>query len=285
MRRVLYTMNLNPIQGSLRCRCLMVVAALWLLLCTAGCGTLPNGRGWGQDAIYPVDLKRFPRAVKKALFDPLTYVPAAGALICAIDDVDEHISDWASKHHPVFGSRRRARDASNYLRDTLTAAAFGTAIMTPSGNEAGEWALAKAKGIGVEAFAWQGSWLVTQGLKAATDRTRPDKSDDRSFPSGHATSAFSAAALANRNLDAINMQKGWRTALKATNIALASSVAWARVEGQEHFPSDVLVGAVLGHFLTVVIHDTFIGLGDNKTFSLYLEPAKDGGKVMLSWGF
>ena len=278
-------MNLEPIQCRSCCRWMTVVTSVCLLLCTAGCGTLPNGRGWGQDAIYPVDLKRFPHAVKKALLDPLTYIPAVGALVCAIDDVDEHISDWASTHHPVFGSKRRARDASDYLRDTLTAAALSTAIMTPSGNETGEWMLSKARGIGVEAFAWQGSWLVTQGLKAATDRTRPDKSDDRSFPSGHATSAFSAAALANRNLDAIDMQKGWRTAFKATHIALASSVAWARVEGQKHFPSDVLVGAALGHFLTVVIHDTFMGLGDNSTFSLYIEPAKDGGNVMVSWGF
>jgi len=278
-------MSLNPIRGSLYGRWMMVVVAVCLLLCTAGCGTLKNGRGWGQDAIYPVDLKRFPRAVKNALLDPLTYIPAAGALVCAIDDVDEHISDWASTHNPIFGSRGRARAASDYLRDALIAEALGTAIMTPSGNEAGEWMLAKAKGIGVEVFAWQGSELVTQGLKAVTDRTRPDKSDDRSFPSGHATTAFSTSALANRNLNAIEMQKGWRTALKATNIALASSVAWARVEGQKHFPSDVLVGAALGHFLTVVIHDTFIGLDDNKTFSLYLEPAKNGGKVMLSWGF
>lgn len=278
-------MSLNPARGGWRCRWMVAVAALWLLMCMAGCGTLSNGRGWGQDAIYPVDLKRFPRAVKKALLDPLTYIPAAGALVCAIDDVDEHISDWASKHNPVFGSKSGARTASDYLRDTLIVEALGTAIMTPSGNEPGEWALSKAKGIGVEIFAWQGSELVTQGLKAATDRTRPDKSDNRSFPSGHATSAFSTAALANRNLDAISMQKGWRTALKATNIALASSTAWARVEGQKHFPSDVLAGAFLGHFLTVVIHDTFIGLNDNKTFSLYLEPAKGGGKVMVSLGF
>lgn len=262
---------------------MIVVAAL--LLCTAGCGTLRNGRGWGQDAIYPVDLQRFPRAVKKALLDPVTYIPAAGALICAIDGVDEHISDWAATHNPVFGSTSGARDASDYLRDALIAEALGTAIMTPSGKEPGEWTLAKVKGIGVEVFAWQGSGLVTLGLKVATNRTRPDESNDRSFPSGHATGAFSAAALANRNLDAIEMQTGRRTALQATNLALATSAAWARVEGQKHFPSDVLAGAALGHFLTVVIHDTFIGLGDNKTFSLYLEPAKNGGKVMLSWGF
>lgn len=278
-------MHPKPPRGGLLWRWIIAVAAVWLLLCTAGCGTLRNGRGWGQDAIYPVDLKRFPHAVKKALLDPVTYVPAAGALLCAIDDVDEQISDWAATHNPVFGSQSRARDASNYLRDALIVEALGTAIMTPSGRQPGEWALAKAKGIGVEVFAWQGSALATHGLKVATNRTRPDDSDDRSFPSGHATSAFSAAALANRNLDAIAMQKGWRSALKGTNLALASAAAWSRVEGKKHFPSDVLAGAALGHFLTVVIHDTFIGLGDDKKFGLYLGPAKNGGQIMLSWEF
>ncbi|MFQ5520160.1 MAG: phosphatase PAP2 family protein [Candidatus Methylomirabilia bacterium] len=260
-------------------------AFAWLSIYAAGCGTLENGRGWGQDAIYPVDLSRLPRAAKKALFDPITYVPAAAALIFAIDDFDERVSDWAVRHNPVFGSESRASDASDYLRGALIAEAFATAVIAPSGDEPAEWASAKAKGIGVEALALGGSWLATNGLKVATDRTRPDRSDDRSFPSGHATSAFSAAALASRNLDSIQMKNGWRTALTATNIALASSVAWARVEGQRHFPSDVLAGAVLGNFLTVVIHDSFIGLRENGNLSLYIEPAKDGGKVIVSWSF
>ena len=272
-------------QGSLLHRWIFLGTFAWLSICATGCGTLGNGRGWGQDAIYPVDLSRVPRAVKTALFDPLTYVPAAGALIFAIDDFDERVSDWAVRHNPVFGSESRASDASDYLRGALIAEAFATAVVTPSGDEPAEWALAKAKGIGVEVLAWLGSGLATDGLKDATDRTRPDRSDDRSFPSGHATSAFSAAALANRNLNSIQMKKGWRTALKAANIALASSVAWARVEGQKHFPSDVLAGAALGNFLTIVIHDSFIGLRENGNFSFYIEPAKDGGKVMLYWSF
>ena len=83
----------------------------------------------------------------------------------------------------------------------------------------------------------------------------------------------------------LKLQKGWRSALKGTNLALASATAWARVEGKKHFPSDVLAGAALGHFLTVVIHDTFIGLGDDHKFSLYLGPTQNGGQVMLSWEF
>jgi len=36
---------------------LLFMIALFLIL-IAGCGTLENGRGWGQDALYPVNGKR-----------------------------------------------------------------------------------------------------------------------------------------------------------------------------------------------------------------------------------
>jgi membrane-associated phospholipid phosphatase len=62
-------------------------------------------------------------------------------------------------------------------------------------------------------------------------------------------------------------------------------VAWARVEGEKHYPTDVLVGAALGNFLTRFVHDAFLNLEPDDEFSFYLEPARDGGKVFLSWDF
>ena len=37
----------------------------------------------------------------------------------------------------------------------------------------------------------------------------------------------------------------------------------ARVGGRKHFPSDVLFGAALGHFLTAFIHDAFLNLAED----------------------
>jgi len=54
---------------------------IFTTLSLTGCGTLSNGRGWGQDAIWPVDLKRIPRVALNSLIDPQTSVPAAGALV------------------------------------------------------------------------------------------------------------------------------------------------------------------------------------------------------------
>ena len=45
------------------------VAGSVILFLFAGCGTLKNGRSWGEDAFYPVDFKKI-SALMKVLFDP-----------------------------------------------------------------------------------------------------------------------------------------------------------------------------------------------------------------------
>lgn len=82
-----------------------------------------------------------------------------------------------------------------------------------------------------------GASLVATGLKEAFPRTRPDGSDRKSFPSGHTSNAFAAAAtLAER--------QGLKVGLPA--FALAGFVGLARVEGKKHYWSDVAVGAGIG---------------------------------------
>ena len=41
---------------------------------------------------------------------------------------------------------------------------------------------------------------------------------------------------------------------------VAGLTAWARLEAEKHYPTDVLVGAALGHFISAVIHDSMMGL-------------------------
>jgi membrane-associated phospholipid phosphatase len=234
-----------------------------VLLFLAGCGTLENGRGWGQDALWPVDLGRVARAGRDALLSPATWVPLAGAGVFALGDLDEKVSDWASEHHPLFGSQSGAADASNYMVGALGAEALGTVLATPSGATPGAWALAKLKGGAVEAGAVAATGALTGWLKDGSNRERPDGSDNKSFPSGHTSLAFSFATLANRNLDSIDSLEEVRTPLQVANTMLASGVAWARVEAHKHHPTDVLFGAALGHFLTAFIHDAFLNLPED----------------------
>ncbi|KQX25147.1 phosphatase PAP2 family protein [Sphingomonas sp. Root1294] len=74
-------------------------------------------------------------------------------------------------------------------------------------------------------------------LKSMISERRPDGSDRHSFPSGHASFSYAAAAsLENRY--------GWQVGLPA--FALASFVGVARVEAKRHHWYDVAAGAAIG---------------------------------------
>lgn len=74
-------------------------------------------------------------------------------------------------------------------------------------------------------------------LKYGVKRTRPDGSDSLSFPSGHTSTAFSLAAVADHHY-------GWKVGLPA--YALATGIGLSRIESNRHHLSDVLAGATLG---------------------------------------
>jgi hypothetical protein len=269
------------VAGHLTYVCLVVLSAL----IPAGCGTLPDGRRWGRDAFSPIDFDRVSRAAHDAFFNVNTLVPLAGAAVFAIDDFDERVSDWAVKRTPVYGSRGSARDASDDIKTALAVETFITALATASGDLSDEWIVSKAKGGVVEFAAISVADGTTDLLKSATGRTRPDESDDDSFPSGHATSAFSYATLSNRNVDSIHMPHALRTPIKVGNLLLASGVGWARVEAEKHYPSDVLAGAALGHFMTAFIHDAFMNLPEDRDVDFAVFPVEGGAGMVLSLRF
>jgi membrane-associated phospholipid phosphatase len=79
--------------------------------------------------------------------------------------------------------------------------------------------------------------LVTEGLKQAFPKTRPDMSDRKSFPSGHTSRSFSAAA-------SLMTRQGAKVGVPA--FLVAGFVGLARVEGKKHYWTDVLAGAAIG---------------------------------------
>jgi membrane-associated phospholipid phosphatase len=80
------------------------------------------------------------------------------------------------------------------------------------------------------------SGAITNAIKYSANRTRPD-GGRRSFPSGHASSTFAAAAV-------LQGYFGWKAAVPS--YLVATYVAAARVETRHHFASDVLFGAGIG---------------------------------------
>ena len=95
-----------------------------------------------------------------------------------------------------------------------------------------------AKGLGRDLVRAQ---LVTHSLtyatKFAVGRERPDASNHRSFPSGHASATFATATVLQRRY-------GWRIGVPA--YAFASYVGTSRLNENRHYLSDVVFGAAVG---------------------------------------
>jgi membrane-associated phospholipid phosphatase len=261
-----------------------IVLVVTALLCISGCGTLSNGRGWGQDAFAQLDGQRVARAAYNALMDVQTLLPALGAIVFTIDDFDGKVSSWAMENHPVFGSNDTAKDFSDVGLYALYGETTITALATPSGEDSKQWVADKAKGVTVEATAFGITVGITEGLKEATNRTRPNNGD-ASFPSGHTSKAFACSTLSNRNLGSIPMPNAAQTSIQVTNLFLAAGVGWARVESGYHYPSDVLAGAALGHFIAAFVHDAFLGLPEENRFGLVIFPMKNGGAAQVFHSF
>lgn len=253
-----------------------------LIMLNTGCGTLPNGRGWGQDASWPT-WKRFKNATVNAAKNPYTWAPALGAVTIAYAELDEDIVENLAKDTPIFGSQENANKLSGDLRAALNGLTAATLLATPSGNQPGEWATAKFKGLMVEGGAHALTARVTHILKEETDGIRPNKSNDASFPSGHANSAFTNATLAARNIKSMNISETSKTVLNVGFKTMAIGVGWARVEANKHFPSDIMAAASISHFLTAIVYDTFMGLDESHFLQIQID--KDTAGLQLGWRF
>lgn len=127
---------------------------------------------------------------------------------------------------PAIASDKTWGDASTVTRDILVAAALGVPAVQRDWRgdlEAGGSLLAAGG--------------VSYGLKELVHERRPDGSDRKSFPSGHAAISFAAAA-------SLEKRYGWEAGAPA--FILASFVGVARVEARKHHWYDVVAGGAIG---------------------------------------
>ena len=154
--------------------------------------------------------------------------------------------------------------------------------------------------LGAEALIDSG--IVSSALKLATQRTRPFidngrgefREDGDSFPSGHATSAWTLAAV-------VASEYKNQPLIKWGAYGLAIAVSLSRYTGRNHFLSDVLVGSAIGYGIGRYVyhqhHDPAIDDGDDeitqaparsKLFPLIAPRYNRGGRaygVTLAWSF
>lgn len=81
---------------------------------------------------------------------------------------------------------------------------------------------------------------VCYGLKKAVKRTRPDGTDNKSFPSGHTAAAFAGAAVLDKEYRKVSP---W---ISVAGYAVATTVAVDRVCRNHHHWHDVAAGAAIG---------------------------------------
>lgn len=214
------------------------------------------------------------QAAWRAARDPRTWVPALGAAAFGAGNWDRRLSDWAVERQPVFGSRQAALQAGDDLRDLTSAGTVVTALVAPGD---------RAARLVVQAGAHFAAVGTTWAIKHSVSRRRPDGSDDQSFPSGHGTSAFADATLAQRNIDTLALSSPARLGLDAGFDVLATGTAWARLESGEHYPSDVLAGAAIGHFMAALVNDAFLDSANE--VQLGFLPSRHGSRLELSLAF
>lgn len=259
---------------------LLFLAALNL----SACGTLDNGRAWGEDATITPSNSKIREAFISAASHPASWSPLLAATVLSATDLDKEISDQLSEETPLFGSNKDADDASDLLRDSLIASVVVSALAMPAGENTGEHLINKSKGLFTEAMVLKTTSLTTGILKDFVGRERPNKLSDHSFPSGHSSRAFAAAALTSKNLDSLSLGENTKTGFRVGLYTFATGTAWARVEAKVHYPVDVLAGAALGNFLSRFIHDAFLGLDhQNKMIQIQLMPKFS--HISLHWEF
>lgn len=142
----------------------------------------------------------------------LEFAALAGAMIIASPGEAKSLPGWDQ--------------ASTAAAGAVAAFALGVPLARSDGAGIAQAGLSMVVGTG-SAFA----------LKSLVDERRPDGSDRHSFPSGHTSFSFAAAA-------SLEKRYGWEFGLPA--FALASFVGVARVEAKRHHWYDVAAGATIG---------------------------------------
>jgi len=86
-------------------------------------------------------------------------------------------------------------------------------------------------------FAIITNGVITEGMKWAFGRVRPNGNCCKSFPSGHTSNSFTIAAVAHEL---------YGDEIGAIAYGLATLVAVSRINDNKHYLSDVIFGAALG---------------------------------------
>jgi undecaprenyl-diphosphatase len=110
-----------------------------------------------------------------------------------------------------------------------------------------------------------------------------------SFPSSHATLAFSAAVFTGYVFDELNPDSNMRPWVWVSGLTIAAAVSTLRVASADHFLSDVVAGGVIGAasgFLVPFFHERIHAIKTrpaDAVSDIELEPTASGIALKLSF--
>lgn len=206
-----------------------------------------------------------------SLFDDFRAIPTRDNLIIAgvgglaasmVHPADANVSrtlSGSARLGPVFTSGETIGGVAVQMAAAIGTQVIGRATGSP-----------RVSAIGSDLIRSQiVAQTMTQGVKLAVGRTRPDGTQF-SFPSGHSASSFATATVLQRNL-------GWKAGVPA--YAMATFVAASRVQVKRHYLSDVTMGAAIG---IIAGRSVTVGRGDAR-FAVAPSALPGGAGVNFSW--
>jgi membrane-associated phospholipid phosphatase len=90
--------------------------------------------------------------------------------------------------------------------------------------------------------------VIVQPMKRIVQRERPNRSDFRSFPSGHTSTAFVAAEFLHQEF---GHYSPW---ISVAGYATATATGYLRLYNNQHWLGDVLAGAAIGMASTKLVY-------------------------------
>jgi membrane-associated phospholipid phosphatase len=154
-----------------------------------------------------------------------------------LEDLDRDIARRRNEKRPNFSSK-----ADDYLRYVPFVALYGLDALGIKGKHNLKEKTTLVLVTGVVAY---GSLNI---LKNISDKERPNHTNSKSFPSGHATVAFTGAEIFNQEYGDLSP---WYSIAGYT---VASATAVLRVYNNDHWFSDVVAGAGLGILSTKLVY-------------------------------
>lgn len=252
-----------------------------IIVVSSGCTT--TRLSLGETTTVSPGWDRLKQAAVDAVKDPNVWAPLGAGAVLQINDLDHKLSKELRTEQPLFGSTEDAKNWSDRFRNWTTIGYVTTGLFAEGPESPGDWMWTKTKLIGSQWLTVQLTEEVYGDLKIRADRERPDKSDNLSFPSGHASRAAIQAELANINIEYLPVSAVSKQRLHWMMNGTAGLTAYARVEAGRHFPSDVLAGYALGHFAGHIAK-AFI-LPDEEQFMILPQVTDDMAGVFISIDF